>query len=521
MINRRDEESPDALVLMHALEKLRARDGLTRARLEISRSDEVSALFELASVRRYADVHNVELSRATVEVIAECVKESLHDTQQIVADAVLALGMFADMYAAHGVEERVVSVLQSGLLGRRREALLTRWRALHQALDLPISDPPSDRRLRGTLEPEILRELARQLVRREEFSFGSKSVVTMPNPAPTSGQRGPGKVIVVGGAVMDAIFKTKELPARQTSHEAFAFDLRPGGKGLQQAIAAARLGLDVSLVAAVAKDRFGQEIIDYLQDQNVNTSLIKWVDDARTPFTNVIEFELGDSVALNWRNEREVRLDSRDVEQLAQQLAGCDAVLLTFELPRDTLERTLALLSTLPEPRPIVIVTPGQPYTDGQVSGQAFSHIDYLVARAWELGRYSPSGQDRFDVDPAARQLLAYGVENLCILGIGCNIYSQTLGAFTVPTFPAAYLETSATRDAFCAALAAKLIDRSRQFDEDVALWAAAAMSAAMADHPLLNPMPDRQRVDQILDRSRFALTPRHSIGEEPDPHGK
>ena len=61
----------------------------------------------------------------------------------------------------------------------------------------------------------------------------------------------------------------------------------PCGKGLWQAVAAARLGLDVALVAAVADDRFGHEIVDYLRDEGVDTSFLKLIDDAHTPFTGV------------------------------------------------------------------------------------------------------------------------------------------------------------------------------------------------------------------------------------------
>jgi hypothetical protein len=54
--------SPDALVLTHALEKLRARDGLTHSRLDNSRSVEAAPLLGLAAVRRYAAVHDIELA---------------------------------------------------------------------------------------------------------------------------------------------------------------------------------------------------------------------------------------------------------------------------------------------------------------------------------------------------------------------------------------------------------------------------------------------------------------------------
>jgi ribokinase len=513
MTNRTDMVSPDALVLTHALEKLRARDGLTHSRLENSRSVEAAPLLNLAAVRRHADVHNVELAQAALDVIAECVRESLQGLQRPVADAVLGLGIFSEAYIDHGVDKRVVSALHSDLLGRRRSVLLSNWRLLHEALDLTPGEPPSDRALRGNIERDVLRELARQLTR-EGYSFGSRSAIT-PYASENSSRRTPmqrpGRVIVIGGTVMDATFHAKEVPPRGTSTEAYAFGRAPGGKGLWQAVAAARLGLDVILVAAVADDQFGREIVDFLNDERVDTSQLKRVRDAQTPFTGVIEFEMGDSIAINWPNRSEVHLDISDIERLGQHFTACDAVLLTFEIPRETLQYTLALVNRLDE-RPVAIVTPGQPYTDAGISGQALSQIDYLVAQPWELGRYLPPDRQSFDIDATAQQLLTYGVKTLCILapGGGCNIYSETpLGTFTVPTFPGPYLEWSTSRDAYCAALAAKLIDSRGSFSEEVALWATAAMSAAIADHPLPNPMPDRRRVEQLIERSRFNVNSR------------
>ena len=513
MTNRTDMVSPDALVLTHALEKLRARDGLTHSRLDNSRSVEAAPLLSLAAVRRHASVHNMELAQAALDVIKECVRESLHGSQCIVADAVLGLGTFSEAYSRSGIEPRVDEALHSDLLGRRRRTLLSNWRRLHEALGLPRAEPPSDRVLRGTIERDVFRELARQLIRREEYSLGAKSVVT-PYASENSSRKipmsRPGRVIVLGGAVMDSTFRTKVLPPIGTSNEAYEFQLAPGGKGLWQAVAAARLGLDVALVAAVADDRFGHEIVDYLQDEGVDTSLLKLIDDAHTPFTSVIEFELGDSIALNWPNKMKVRLDTRDVDRLGQHFASCDAVLLTFEIPRETLEYTLSLVNRLDKPRPTIIVTPGQPYLDTGISGQALSQIDYLVAHPWELGRYTPPDRTSFDLDAAARQLLAYGLVTLCApIDGGCTVYSESIGTFNVPSFPSPYKEISTSRDAFCAALAAKLIESGRGFSEEVVLWATAAMAAAVADHPLPNPMPDRRRVEQLLERSRFNISPR------------
>lgn len=504
-------EPPSALVLTHVLEKMRARDGLTLTRLQDDRGQAAAPLLQLHATQRFSNVHKVDIAAAALGVVTQCVLETIDGTHRIVADATLALGLFAEQYAKNGIEERVVDALRADSLGTRRNALLSNWRRLHQSMGLAAGVPPSDRTLRGTTENDVLRELARQLIRREVNSVGARSVVgPVPNDGSANGVTSKGRVIVVGGAVMDATFRTRALPQSETSTEAYSFDLSPGGKGVSQAVAAARLGLEVSLVAAVADDRFGQEIIHYLRDEGVNTSLLKIVKHARTPFTGVIEMELGDSIAVNWRNQMEVHLDIRDVERLSQELTDCDAVLVTFEIPRETVQRTLALVHATEENRPLVIVTPGQPYADDDISRHSLSQIDYMVAHAWELGRYSPPGQDRFDPDPVARHLLAYGVETLCIPGNGgCTIYSDTdLQTFSVPSFPSIYKESQAARDAFCAALAAQLIDNDRVFSEEQALWATAAMACATADFPLSNSMPDRRRVEALLSRSRFTVKP-------------
>jgi ribokinase len=511
MADWRTRESPDELLLMHALEKLRAREGLTLARLQLGAGGIAAPLLALGAVRRYSSTHGTDPFQAVHAVIAECVRDALHGSHRVVADAVLALRVSADAHRRHGIEPHVVEALYSDLLSRRRRVLLAHWDRLHDSLGV-AADLPSDRSLRGNVEGIALRELARQLVRREVYSLGARSAVAAVHDETAQSQvpRARNRVIVVGGAVMDATFRTSAVPQRETSSEAYEFDLSPGGKGLTQAVAAARLGLEVSLIAAVADDRFGREIVDHLQREQVDTSMLKLVPDARTPFTGVIEFELGDSIAVNWRNDREVRLDLRDIDQFETQLQDCHAVLVTFELPRESMQRTLSLVHGAAAPRPLIVVTPGNPYVDGSVSGQALSQIDYLVAHAWELGRYAPPGQAKFDLDAVARRVLAYGVETLCVpTGAGCTIYSETLGTFNVPTFPSPYKESSAARDAFCAALAAKLVDEGYEFSEQVALWATAAMAAAIADHPLPNSMPDRRRVDQLLNRSRFTVAPR------------
>jgi ribokinase len=349
--------------------------------------------------------------------------------------------------------------------------------------------------------------LARQLVLRDRYSVGSSNSTPRAadeNEQPVPGRKR-GRILVVGAAVMDAVFRIRELPRWETSSEAHDFVFKPGGKGLTQAVAAARLGHRVSLVAAIADDRFGTEIINYLRANNVDTQLLKIVPGADTPFTGVLEMDLGDSLATYWRNDKEVRLDPWDCDELAGELLASDAVLMTFEVPRETVEHALTLLRDAAGRRPATIVAAAQPYPDTTLSPDVLKHIDYVVVHPWELRRLSSTGAQQFDPDPVARELMETGAGAVCLLlRGGCTTYSQSAhDVVQSPVFATIYKESAAARDAFCAGLADELIQSGQRFSANAADWASAAMSCTIADYPLSNPLPTPERIAAMLARFR------------------
>lgn len=489
--------SPDEQLVTNALLKLRMHEGLTAARLNRDERN-AAALLALPSIEGLTDEADRTPADAAVELVRRGVLAITDPTWRIVADTALALGIYSDAYANSDLPERTVADLTSDSLGRRRDALRAHWQRIHTSLGLQSGAPPADRTLRNSVEFRALEELARILV-------GTQSAARLiASPTGTDGASRPitGKVIVIGAAVMDAIFRAKRIPHLETSEFAHDFILAPGGKGLTQAMAAARLGLHVSLVAAIADDQFGEEIRTTLTDANVDTSLLKHVTDARTPFTGVFEKNQGDSAAMIWRNEPEMSLDVRDLIERIDQLMACDALLLTFEVPRETIQQALVQAHTDPTDRPTIIVTPGQPYPDEGLPRSSLRLIDFMVAHQWELEQYEPANLRRFNPEVVGKHLLARGVETLCFLGNGGgSIYSETdVGTYQLPTLASLYKESSLARDVFCAALAASLIDHNRIFSKEVARWATAAMaSAAEAFSEDGSPLPDRARVEQRL----------------------
>lgn len=518
MVANRSGLPAELLVLQNCLEKLRARDGLTSGSLQGNRYQAAAPLLELASVRRYAERQAMDRTSAAVRVAELCTLGSLVGSQRIVADAVLALGLFKVAYLTANLEARAVSKLYSPSVGKRREALLENWAALHRAVDIEPVPSPSDRTLRGSLEPATLQRLAEAL-----WSFADEGVgaddplrpsrsreAALPGVLLETAPEPVGRVLVLGGAVMDVTFRTEAMPQLETIEEAHGFNLSPGGKGVTQAVAAARLGLDVALVAAVGDDRFGDEIVSYLQSEGVHTEHIKRVPDTPSAFTGVVEFQFGDSIAVNWRNEVQLHLDNRDVDAVRDELLGADVVLATFEPPLSVVNHALSLILADHDPTPIVVATPAPPYKGRMIGAQVLSRLDYLVARPWELRQFSSSINEDAEPGRIAPRMLGSGLGTLCVpLAGGCDIYSHALGHFSVPGFPSIYKESSVARDAFCAALALQLIENDRDFSEDTALWATAAMATAIADFPVPNSMPTRKRVDAFLGRSRYAVRPK------------
>ena len=510
------DREPGLRLLQHCLEKLRTRDGINPIRLQVNR--DAGPLLELSAVRRFAHLHTIDTAAAALHVTRYCTRHLLEGTDRIVADAVLSLSVLREAYESAGLDRSSINRLYSQSLTERRDALIQHWGQLHQAIGCTASVTPADRALRGQLEPATLSLLVDHLWRLSADQVTSPEELaaeqSLGGPGPQEGRgatAGRGRALVIGGAVMDVTFKVRALPQPETSAEAYAFDLSPGGKGLTQAVAAARLGLETQLVAAVGDDQFGDDIIRYLKSEGVGTARVKRVPNARTPFTGVITFELGRSMAVNWRNEAGVRLENKDVELPGGEIGQFDVVLITYEPPAQVVQHALARVLGDLDHRPLTIVSPAPPYPDGQtIGGRALGEIDYLVAHQWELNQFIAGVGELLDLDATASRLLRHGPGALCVpVEGGCAIYSHELGTFQAPGFPSINKDAAGARDALCAALGAQLVETSGVLSDQVVVWGMAAMAAATSDHGVPQSMPRRKQIEALLSRSRFEVRAR------------
>ncbi|MGX1811643.1 carbohydrate kinase family protein [Nocardia sp. NPDC055321] len=462
------------------LTRLRKRSGLSPDRLHNTEID-TTPLLQLAVVRRYAHLRALT-PQAAVPIVVGQVARRLPPTQRLIVDAELSLGLLRDAPPA----ALDLGRLYGPDLGERRAYLATHWQTLHEALgadQVPVA--PKVRTLRDTPEAQAFTALARLL------TSGSELDLTRP-PEPGEPARCP-TVTVVGDAVVDQISVVETFPEPGTSHWG-DFVRHPGGKGLNRAVALARLGIDARLVATIGDDADGRWIVDYLRAQRVDTSLVTATVSARTPVTTVILTLAGESAAIAFKQDR-LRLTDTDIDSAVVRaaIAASDAVLVTFEQPIDIVARVLAMVHDM-TPRPWLIVSASPPTVLPRHLYPHLAAVDYFIGTAKELLATWPGST----AEESTNRLLQWGVHAVCLIDShACTIRSRTAHTRVRHVNVTADFAAGAS-SAFSSALAYRLTTTRRPADDADFEWVTAAISARTPASNIPESMPSIPGIDAL-----------------------
>jgi ribokinase len=329
-------------------------------------------------------------------------------------------------------------------------------------------------------------------------------------------------VVVLGGAVMDLNFRVPYVPEDGASVQALSYLPFPGGKGLTQAVACARLGLRTSLVSIVGDDVFGHNIIDFLNKEGVCVDCVEVRKGVQSMVTGVLTKEdSGGSFAIGWKNERELFFSKENLRDCGAvtAIAQCDFLLTSFELPSGTVTEALEIAKKTA--KATTIVTPAPPYAHEMLDAQHRKNMDYLVANTWELTQFARAEQREImgpdQIDKLARPLVVgrRGVRNLLVTHHPIwHAYLRKSGGDKLDEFPVVWptkeYESAGDRDAFCAMLAMQLHLVSIGETSSIrrgASWAAAAMAAR--EGGLLSvpdSMPTFDDVREVVEHGDFPL---------------
>ncbi len=300
-------------------------------------------------------------------------------------------------------------------------------------------------------------------------------------------------IIVFGSINMDLVVKTPRLPIAGETLRGQDFFTAPGGKGANQAVAVARLGISTQMVGRVGGDSFGIELVNSLQASGVQT------DDV------LVDGDVSSGVALiavdvNGENQIIIvpgangRVNETDVSRLVNILPKATALLLQLEIPIDAV---LSAAKAAHKAGVTVILDPAPATTD--LPSELYPLIDIITpneVEASQLVGFSVDGEDSAML--AAQKLRDRGVKNAIIkLGAQGVVWATATEMSFVPAFPIQAVDTVAAGDAFNGGLAAGLAS-SLPFLEAV-VWGSAAGAMAAMKSGAQPSLPYREEFEKFL----------------------
>jgi len=257
------------------------------------------------------------------------------------------------------------------------------------------------------------------------------------------------KIVVVGSSNTDMVIKSEHLPAPGETILGGEFFMNPGGKGANQAVAAARLGGEVVFVARVGKDIFGQEAVVGFNREGINTDFI--VTDPEQPSgVAIIMVDAKGENCIAVASGANNMLSPADVDKALAQIDVADVLLMQLETPIETIGH-VAELGMQKGKTVILNPAPAQALPD-----ELLARLDVITPNETEaeiLTGIKVECTD--DAAKAAQALRGKGVGTVIItLGSqGAFVLSESFSGL-VPTRKVEAIDTTAAGDTFNGALA-------------------------------------------------------------------
>lgn len=301
------------------------------------------------------------------------------------------------------------------------------------------------------------------------------------------------EVAVVGSANLDLVVEVAAVPA--PGETVLGGDLRrlPGGKGANQAVAAARLGRRVAMVGRVGDDDAGRALAAALAAAGVDTAHVRTTGDAPSGTALIAVGADGDNsiVVSPGANSR---LSPADVARAGRVLDAAAVVLLQLEVPVETVAAAVGAAGGT------VVLNPA-PAPAAPLPHEVLDRLDVLVPNQTELAALAGhAGLSAIgDVDADTAVALARGLPVASVVAtLGADGAMVVTGAEAVhvPAPPVVAVDTTAAGDAFCGALADALAGGAGLVD--AARWAVRAGAAATRRAGAQPSLPTRAEVDQL-----------------------
>ncbi len=300
-------------------------------------------------------------------------------------------------------------------------------------------------------------------------------------------------IVVFGSLNMDLVVRSLRLPQPGETILGTTFDTVPGGKGANQAVAAARLGADTSMVGRVGADDFGHRLRHGLAISGVKVEGIAVDTEAHTGIATI-------TVAANGENQIVVvpgangQVAHPDMARLQAQLTTASTLLMQLEIPLSAVTEAAHLakaagVTVMLDPAPALPELPPALY----------QYTDILTPNQVEASQLVGLPIETLEQAQQAAQVLrqrgvATVIMTLGAQGVICATGTET---FHQPAFAVDVVDTVAAGDAFNGGLAVALAEKKSW--RDAVVWASATAALAVTQAGAQPALPLRSQVETYL----------------------
>ncbi|WP_234534455.1 ribokinase [Paenibacillus pseudetheri] len=299
-------------------------------------------------------------------------------------------------------------------------------------------------------------------------------------------------IVVIGSLNMDMVVRANRAPNAGETLMGQAFALSPGGKGANQAVAAARLGAEVSMIGSVGKDTFGSEMLEIIKQEGIHIEHISVSETEATGVASIVIEEDGENriIVVPGAN---IDLFVEDIQALESIISQAEMIVMQLEMELAMSEHAIAIAHRHGIP---VILNPAPARV---LKDEMLGQVSFLTPNETEAGILTGMTVDSLETaEQAARILLQKGIKNVIItLGAKGALIVNAEGAKSVPGFPVKAIDTVAAGDSFNGALAQQLV-LGKTLEEAVS-FANAVGALAVGKEGAIPSLPQLSEVEQFL----------------------
>ncbi len=302
---------------------------------------------------------------------------------------------------------------------------------------------------------------------------------------------GKNKILVVGSSNIDMIAKVTRLPVPGETVGGAFFTQTYGGKGANQAVAAARLGGDVSFATSLGNDNYAKELSQHFQNEQISLTHTITSSTTHTGVALIFVDDNADNcIAVAPGANAELTIES--IKNIDELFKGIEIIVAQAEIPIPTVEFLMK------EAKKRNVKTLFNPAPAFKMSKELLSNIDILVVNETEAAFISGITFENENVAMVAKELRNMGATDIVITLGHDGLYALISDdEYSLPSYKVDAVDTTAAGDTFCGALSA--VCKNGKIDENALKFASASSALAVTKLGAQQSIPSYEEVIDFM----------------------